>query len=166
MKTEKKIPERSRSVLGRFYCIKISFKNQNKIFTVLLLIKCSLYDFYNIICISSMFTWPYIQYGYSFVDVASELGWCHLVMLTRHVRGWRKCSSKHVTHMSRWPATEINLTCGLLAWIWFLAQITVYFLWQGDAVSDWCRRLRFPEFVDSRHMKVTALRNDHLYPYS
>ena len=27
----------------------------------LLLIKCSLYGFYNIICISSMFTWPYIH---------------------------------------------------------------------------------------------------------
>ena len=26
----------------------------------LLLVKCSLYDFYNTICICSMFTWPYI----------------------------------------------------------------------------------------------------------
>jgi len=26
-----------------------------------LLIKCSLYDFYNIICIGSLFTWPYIH---------------------------------------------------------------------------------------------------------
>ena len=30
----------------------------------LLLIKCSLYDFYNIIYIISIFTWPYIQSGY------------------------------------------------------------------------------------------------------
>ena len=27
----------------------------------LLVIKCSSYDFYNIICISSMFTWPCIH---------------------------------------------------------------------------------------------------------
>jgi hypothetical protein len=30
----------------------------------LLLIKCSVYDFYNIICISSVFTWQYIQSVY------------------------------------------------------------------------------------------------------
>ena len=35
------------------------------IFMWLLLIKCSLYDFYTIICTSSMFTWPYMQSGYS-----------------------------------------------------------------------------------------------------
>ena len=34
----------------------------------LLLIKCNLYDFYNIICISSMFMWSYIQSGYSAVN--------------------------------------------------------------------------------------------------
>ena len=34
----------------------------------LFLIKCSLYDFYNIICISSMFTWPYTQSGYSEIN--------------------------------------------------------------------------------------------------
>ena len=40
-----------------------------------LLIKCSLNDFYNIICISSMFSWLYIQSGYSYVDVACVWGW-------------------------------------------------------------------------------------------
>ena len=29
----------------------------------LLLIKCGLYDSYNITCISSVFTWPYILYN-------------------------------------------------------------------------------------------------------
>jgi hypothetical protein len=44
------------------YIIKISLKNyQIKIFMWLLVINCSLYDFYNIICISSMFTWQYIH---------------------------------------------------------------------------------------------------------
>jgi len=39
---------------------------------------CSLlikYDFYNIIFIRFMFTWPYIKFGYSCVDVAFVLGW-------------------------------------------------------------------------------------------
>jgi len=44
------------------YIIKISLKNyQIKIFMWLLVINCSLFDFYNIICISSMFTWPCIH---------------------------------------------------------------------------------------------------------
>jgi len=43
--------------LRSFYFIK---NYQIKILIWLLLIKCSLYDFYNIICISSMFTLPYI----------------------------------------------------------------------------------------------------------
>ena len=34
----------------------------------LLLIKCSLHDIYNIICISIVFTWLYIQYGYSAIN--------------------------------------------------------------------------------------------------
>jgi hypothetical protein len=49
------------SKLRSVYIIKISLKNyQIKIFMWLLVINCSLYDFYNIICISSMFTWLYI----------------------------------------------------------------------------------------------------------
>ena len=35
--------------------------------------KCSLYDFYNINCVSSTFMWPYIQCGYSCVDVVFVL---------------------------------------------------------------------------------------------
>ena len=34
----------------------------------LLLIKCSLYDFYNIMFISDMFTWPNMQSGYYAVN--------------------------------------------------------------------------------------------------
>jgi len=48
--------------LRRFCIIKISLKNnQIKIFVLLLFIKCSLYDFYNITVISSMFMWLYIH---------------------------------------------------------------------------------------------------------
>jgi len=32
-----------------------------KMFMLLMLIKCIQYDFYNIICISNIFTWPYIH---------------------------------------------------------------------------------------------------------
>jgi len=59
-----------------FCIIKMSLKIiQFKIFMWLMLIKCSLYDFYNTICISSMFTWLYIQSGYAYVDVAYVLEW-------------------------------------------------------------------------------------------
>jgi len=47
--------------LHSVYIIEISLKNyQIKIFMWLLVINCSLYDFYNIICIC-MFTWLYIH---------------------------------------------------------------------------------------------------------
>jgi hypothetical protein len=54
----------------------------------LLFIKCSLYDFYNIICISSMFMWPYIH-----LDIP-------VLMLTQHIgninSGISKCIYGHV----------------------------------------------------------------------
>ena len=34
----------------------------------LLLIKYNLYDFYNVICISGTFTWPYVQSGYAVIN--------------------------------------------------------------------------------------------------
>jgi len=38
----------------------------------LLLIKCSLYHFYNIVFISSMFTWPNTQSGYYAINKIEE----------------------------------------------------------------------------------------------
>jgi hypothetical protein len=48
----------------------------------LLLIKCSKYDFYNIICVNSMFMWPYMHSTYSCVDVACVLDGEYLATLT------------------------------------------------------------------------------------
>ena len=49
----------------------------------LLLIKCSLRDFYSKICISSIFTWPYVQYGYSLINrikfqIMQKLRWWNI----------------------------------------------------------------------------------------
>ena len=58
--------------LRSLYFIEISLKIIKLIklikFMWLLLIKYSLYDFCNIICISRMFTWPYIQSGHSAIN--------------------------------------------------------------------------------------------------
>ena len=53
--------------LRSFYVIRISLKLPNENIYVVL-IKCIQYDFYSIICISNMFTRPYMQSGYSAIN--------------------------------------------------------------------------------------------------
>ena len=47
-----------------------------------LLIKCSLCDFYNTICISSMFTWPYI-----YLEGTAVAQWLRRCATSRKVAG-------------------------------------------------------------------------------
>jgi hypothetical protein len=47
--------------LRSFYIIKISLKLSDQNINVVFFIKRSLYDFYSIICIISMFTCPYVH---------------------------------------------------------------------------------------------------------